>query len=335
MTTRIVTAPYALSFGHLIWWSINTGLYDPVLLLDKAQTCKIPPTVVDALTTTKDKNAWDRATALRERNHRIELKPGEYAFYTVRDIDTSNRLLIREVLDENNAQLSIKQLGLLSFSNTFRFDPEAPFFEHEEEARSVIDRMQADFTARIGKIDDNKVRNALLDWLDERHRVVVRRAGGVYYIPNSNNDKVRDEITKEIQSVDCWLKETGLGTFWAVEMYEGQTTVREDYVQLAIDEIDSQLKDVEGRLKSYAESKGMNDGSRMEASRSQVALLETVFKKVAALEESLGDKIGIVSVKAQLIMRKASSMHSRSLSAVEATRQAKGTYVISRKKRGT
>lgn len=321
---QTVTSPYRFGFGYLIWWSVNSGLYDPQMLWQNADACKVPQPVRNALTTTGDKNAWDRATALKERDYRIQTAPGITASYTVRDLDSCNRILVREVLDSANIQLHISQLGVLSFSNSFKFQPDPPFLAFEEEADKVLDRIKLDYFARVGKIDDNKARNAILDWLVSRHRVVVRKAGGIYYIPNSNDDALRGKITEEILSVDAWLKSCELGTLYAVELFDGPTVVREDYTAIAIAELDEQLADVDKKLKAYVASKGMNDGSRMEASRSQVAVMDAILGKIDALNGALGEQIGVAQAKADLIMRRAKAMHDRATVAVRSARAAKG-----------
>lgn len=332
LETVITTSPQqTFSYGHLIWWTVRQGIRDPKVIQQAAAQHKIPDVIREFLTGAKEKSAWEKATNLRTNN---TLDPIEdpvlktETIYTTRDVDSSTRILVREVMDASQKRLSAVQYGVLSFDNGFKWEPDSKYWREPADLRDEIDQvigqLETVYYYRVGKVDDAKLRNALLRWLEKRHRVSVRGNGGVYYLPNYASDKKRKEIISEILSIRDWLDTCALGTLTAIEIKESETTTLVDITEAAINEIASDLDAVEESLKKYQESQGMNAGSRMEASRSQVAKMETLLEKVQALEESLGEKVGVMRARTEIVLKRAEAMHRRSSAEVSAFRAAKG-----------
>lgn len=323
MRARTLSGPH-ISFGFLLWWTIAQGIYERDPLVQSAGS--LPKEIQDALTGAKERNAWERATYLK-----IGTLPAiEHGtckiHYTTRDIDdTYTRLLVREIVDNADVTLKIDQIAQLKFANGhFGVDFEAGYWDYKDEADHIIYRMRTDFNVRIGKIDDNKVRNALLGWMDKRHRITARGSGGVYYIPSTPQSPNWTLISSEINNVREWLFRNGLGTLTCVELVETQTTTRPDFLELALSEVSSTLDDIETKLGEYKEKTGMNDGSRMEAAKSQVNKAEALLAKIDALEEALGDKLGPVKTRVRIVQKKASNMHVNAKNAVDVYRIQRG-----------
>lgn len=312
-----------ISFGFLMWWTIAQGIYDRDPLVVSATS--LPKEIQDALTGAREKHAWQRATYLKIGSISPIEKDGCSIHYTTRDIEeSSTRLLVREVIDNQNVTISVTQVSKLIFNGTFDYQHELGYYDYPTEVDHIILRLQDNYNQRVGRIDDNKVRTALLEWMDKRHRVTVRGNGGVYYIPTTPSSPYWSQIAAEINHVRSWLSTNGLGTFTSIELVETKETTKPDFLEMALNEVTSALDTVEQKLKEYTASTGMNDGSRMEAAKSQKNKVADLEKKIEALEEALGDKLGPIKARAMIVGRKAETMHKRSNVAVNAYRAAKG-----------
>jgi hypothetical protein len=312
-----------ISFGFLMWWTIAQGIYDRDPLV--ASATALPQEIQDALTGAREKHAWERATYLKIGSIPSIEGNGCSVHYTTRDIEESNtRLLIREVVDNANVKLETTQVARLIFNGTFVFEYELGYYDHMAEVDHIILRLQDNYNQRVGRIDDNKVRNALLGWMDKRHRITVRGSGGVYYIPTTPSSPNWTTIASEINVVRNWLSINGLGTFTSIELVETKETTKPDFLEMAIAEVIDAMDTIDRKLKEYTDSTGMNDGSRMEASRSQVNKIQELQAKIEALEDALGDKLMPIKARAMVIGRKAENMHKRSSVLVTQYRAAKG-----------
>lgn len=317
MTTEVLTSPHdalLASYGHLVWWTVHQGIYDPQLLLGTGVA--LPEAIQELLTGAKGKSAWEKSTNLRTNTVESMIDPvtKEKTTYTTRDVDSTTRVLIREVLSPQDARLCTTQVGVLSYNDQvgFKFDTEPPYWLHKEEVDPVIDTLCGRYYERLGRIDDVKLRNALLNWLKVHFRVPVRGNGGIYFVPKRDKEEKNTQLRTEIFAIRDWLASSKLGTITAIEVMASETTTLDDIVDSAVGEINEEITEIADKLKAYRDNANMNAGSRAEAAKSQVTRMGDLMNKIEALEGSLGTRIGMMTANAQLIAHRAQQMYKMS-----------------------
>lgn len=304
-----------ISFGFLLWWTIAQAIYEREPLINSA--VNLPDEIKNALTGAKEKNAWERATSLKIGSLPAIEDREKSVHYTTRNVEDQNtRILVREVIDNSQITLETAQVAQLIFNGNFHYTYEPDYYTYQEEVDHILRRLKADYDNRVGKVDDNKVRTALLSWLDKRYRVTVRGSGGVYYLPTTPQSPSWPQISTEIIRVRDWLSQNSIGTLTAIELIESKQTTKPDFLETALNEVQEAMDLVEVKLREYTEKTGMNDGSRMEAAKSQNSKIEEITKKIDALEDALGDKLGPIKARAMLIGRRARNMHKAAQTAV-------------------
>lgn len=317
MKTEVLTSPYAdllKRYGHLIWWTVHQGIYETSNLVEAAKQVSLPEPISELLTGAKGKTAWEKATNLRTQAIVTKVDPitKQQTSYTTRDAEGGMRLLIKEDIDQQNVKLCAIQVGVLQYDGGFKFEPDSPYWPMQNEVDEVLYTMEKRYYERLDRVDDTKLRVALLNWLKTHFRVPVRGNGGIYFVPRRESDERNQDFNLEVMSIKRWLDNCSLGTITAIEVTATETTTIDDIVQSAVDEIREEITEVETKLQQYRDSAGMNAGSRAEAAKSQVKRVDTLIEKIQALEVSLGEKVGMTLATAQIIANRAKLMVSKS-----------------------
>lgn len=323
----ITTANADQPFGFLTWWTVEQGNRDIDDLREQADAAKVPAWIIDSLSGAKPETAWLRATQLGSKGVASASNGNSMARYLVRDAGDRIRILVREVIDENNVSVSIDQMGVLTMKGDgIDFEPDrqnSVYTKYEKEVSQVVSGMRDDLYDRIGKIDDNRIRSLILRWLSRRFRVCVRGTGGVYFIPVPRDPSDAQDLMNEIQSLRLWMSSSHLGTFSIVALQPGGATTIEDFQESAIEDLKSEIEEVNSNIARYASQANMNAGSQMFSANTQVERLDQIREKMETLTDALGSKVGTVQGMLEIARQRAQEMVNNSSSQVSAARNAK------------
>lgn len=323
----ISTANADQPFGFLTWWTVEQGNRDIDDLREQADAAKVPAWIVDSLSGAKPETAWLRATQLGSKGVASASGGNSMARYLVRDAGDRIRILVREIIDENNVSVSIEQMGVLTMrGDGIEFEPDthsASFAAHQREVEQVVSSMRNDLYERIGKIDDNRIRSLILRWLSRRFRVCVRGTGGVYFIPVPRDPADAHDLMNEIQSLRLWMSSSHLGTFSIVALQPGGATTIEDFQESAIEDLKGEIEEVNANIIRYANQANMNAGSQMFSASTQVERLDAIKEKMETLMGALGSKVGTVQGMLEIVRQKARDMEMTASSKVVAARDTK------------
>lgn len=321
------TANDSQPFGFLTWWTVEQGNRDIDDLREQADAAKVPSWIVDSLSGAKPETAWLRATQLGSKGVASASDGNSMARFLVRDAGDRIRILIREIVDENNVAVSLDQMGVLTMKGDgIEFEASAAnsvYTAHEKEVNAVITAMRDDLYDRIGKIDDNRIRSLILRWLSRRFRVCVRGTGGVYFIPVPRDPSDAQDLMSEIQSLRLWMSSSHLGTFSIVALQPGGATTIEDFQESAIEDLKGEIEEVQSNIARYASQANMNAGSQMFSANTQVERLDQIREKMETLTEALGSKVGTVQGMLDIVRQRAFDMVKTSSGQVTTAREAK------------
>lgn len=310
--TRRTSLPSGNSFGFLCWWTISQGQYKVSDLIEHAKESGIDTSVISALRGADLETAFAKATNLGVKGYpSIPDHPSQTARYLTRDVGDHQRAIVREVIDQDKKKVSTLQVAILSrFGPTINTTDRSLTLTLDHEVDKLVDSMQEDMDRRVGFIDDTRLRSLLLNWLTSVHRVAMRGTGGVYFIPGTNRQA-------EVLAMRKFINNSGVGKFSVVRLYSDDATTLDDFRQSAIEEVKNEMAEVNDKLNQYESSAGMNEGSRMYSSSTQVERMRELGKKVQALQDSLGETIGLVDAQYQVILRRAIKMQQDSTQNVQ------------------
>lgn len=102
-----------------------------------------------------------------------------------------------------------------------------------------------------------------------------------------------------------------------------EKTISVDIVESAITELNKEIDEINESLHNYQQSSGMNAGSRMYSAGTQREACKKLLDKVDVLQDNLGDKIGLVRSKLEIVLNRAASMADDSAKLVELERSTK------------
>lgn len=340
---RTLTGDKQLSCGYLLWWTIHQRVYNYQAVSTSALTNKVPGEIYDMLVGDEAVSAWHKATKID--NGIVSLEPDAdcKSRYVTKEVQEKVRLLVREKISKGNRVLSLHQLGVLTFDGGFKFDAYPDFETFKDEATAIIQSMSADYAARIGQLDDIRVRKVMLAWIDARHRVNVRKTGGVYYIP------LRAGMDDEITHVAQWLAVNDMGTLSSIAIFETPGTTIQSLIDAATEEITEEVESLTNKLANVvdnfkADIKAKEDGKiddvtlAMKAGsytytvgqyKSQLARLEA---KVTAVDGSLGKKLGQFAIRLAMLDNRADQIKLKAESASDDYQTAKATKPATPKK---
>jgi hypothetical protein len=318
----------SLTFGFLVWWTIQQGIYDRVALQNIGWG-RLPSAIQGLLTGADAKTAWLKATQLGAKGSPSATQDSAlHARFLTRDVGDNLRAVIREEIDERGKAVSTQQLALLGYDDQDQTIAatiqNVGSLKLSDELVTLIESMAAEMEQRTGSVDDTKIRSALLRWLELKHRVCVRGTGGVYYLPLT--PATLADIRAEVIAVRAWVQDAHLGTFSVVQLTKDGATSVDDFQQSAVQEILDEVQLVNEALDKYQASAGMNDGSRMYSAATQVEKIATLKAKATHLEEAMGEVLGKVQIQLDLAEKRAATMRTVAAQAVqiERTMRAKG-----------
>lgn len=297
-----------LPFAFLIWWTIHQNRYDVAELNEKAEDVNLPACIQKRLTGDKEKSAWLKSTQIGayglESN---STHSGLKVLYQTKDIKRGEwRAILAEFIDQHDKKVKVEQVALLGWENNYITADvsEVDGIDFDEVVELITD-MQENMDDRVGKIDDAKIRNAILNWLELKHRVCVRGTGGVYLLPV--HPRNMEQVKEEALAVRNWITETNAGTFSIVELTSGGATTIEDFRRTAIEEIENELNTIHETINTY--NPDISEGKLAYSVGTQVKKLQRLGEKIKAVNSSLGDVIDRVDAQYQVILSEAKQLH--------------------------
>lgn len=276
-------------FGFLTWWTIHQGVYEISTLRKVSQQAGLPLLIDKLIVGMDEKAAWLKSTQLgavgKEAPTTEEGLTGK--FFT-KELGEEMRAITYEVVDRNKKKVFARQVATLGRDGgNILADVEPWTLDDQGLVTNLMDliyTMQDGLDQRVGKMDDSRVRNLILDWLVAKHRVSVRGAGGVYFIPGINQD-----LQTEILAVRNWIIETGAGTFSTVSLRDDGATSMADFQQSAVEEIMAEIKEISTTLDKYENSETLQEGRLAYLTGNQLAKINTLEEKIRVLNDTLGD----------------------------------------------
>lgn len=303
------------SFGYLTFWTIHEDEFDPLAVAASASHNQIPMHLQDRLTGKNTMSAWKNATQLGAGGEPSALTPREpknaIARYLTRIIEDDIRVIIREVILPDDTRVSTVTMGVLTPSTTVMWELTDEGRDHpsREEFEHLITRMQRTMADLVGKLSSNKVRSIILSWLQANHRVCVRGTGGVYFLPKPESLVDQENLVDELVSIRNWVNDAPLSSmFSSVELFPGDLTSAEDYVESAIAEIRDEITDMSNRLRRWRDNSKMNAGSRNYSAGTMVEKAHRIREKIAVLKAALGEGVGVTEIMLEKVMDKATAM---------------------------
>lgn len=303
--------------GWLNWWTITSGEFDLQRVADSAQVNGVPQYIQDKLSGRDIESAWKTATQLG-----VAGKPVGSAGKMLRRLITRNavpgegniRAIVMEETDptwETEKWVTAKTACILELKGS-RFSVDwADWVDQDPYAsdiREVISEMKDKMYRIEGKVNDGRIRAALLAWLDIQHRVTVRGSGGVYFIPHAKSSEHLQMVEESMISIMAWLKDACSSLFSVVALHEDGVYSKENFIEDATSEIKDEVKEISGKIKIWKENDNMNAGSKHYSAGTQVLRIEELQEKVRALKESLGMEIGIVDEMVSIVKKQLESM---------------------------
>lgn len=296
--------------GFLTWWTIHQGVYDLRSVKNSAAILpRFPTSVYDMITGEKEKAAWLKATAINGNG--IASGTGDRdrtARYLTRNLRDEERLIIRELLDKNYKVMDVQNIAVLGRDGLYiTADIYKDGVIFQDEVVKLITEMQEDMDNRIGRIDDTRIRQSVLNWLDLSHRVAVRGSGGVYFVPVG---KGKEEITREeILAVRQWIGDTGIGTFSVIQLVNDGTTSIDDFRTMALEELLTEIQRVNDDLGVHEDNDESTPGRAMRTATLRLERIQSIGEKINTLEESLTGVLGTVQGAYQVTLNRAKKLY--------------------------
>lgn len=233
--------------GRLLWWTIGTGGGSP------------PPSFISGgaqalASSVRRKEAQAARSAARTFHPVCEIEE-KCVSYSLRDVGEGMMLLVREELDRQEGRIVSESVGTVeNRSDGLAFDPGAGYRYYANEVDGVVQRMRAAIVIDAQRtIGSTAASRAVAAWCRDRGGVLMRSAGGVYFMPES------DGLQQELVQVDAWLSAGG-GELWYVSILAGDRVAREWQNRMQ-DALESFADAASVRLSSYLTTPAMNRGS--------------------------------------------------------------------------
>lgn len=297
--------------GWLVWWTIRQGEYNLQSVSKEAFDKQIPLYIQDKLSGRNIESAFLGATQLGATGKSIgSANKMKRRLVTRNPIEEDNRtraLVIEETNPtwETEEWVTAKTAAILRLSWNILEVEWAEWVDDDpcsHEIKSTVDEMNRTMHKIEGKINDTRIRSALLNWLKNSHSVTVRGAGGVYYLPNHSRVS-KQRMKNELLSIMEWLK-TINSPFSVVAINESGVHSLDSFREDAIGEIRTELVDIQEKIKRWEANPNMNAGSMHYSAGTQIDRLDELTGKVTALKEALGEEIGVADEMATLIKGK-------------------------------
>lgn len=318
------------TIGWLTWWTLRKGEYNLRDVQESAAALDVDGYIQNRLDGRSRESAWKRATQLGATGRSLStMRTGAVArrLVTRNAIpgDSSVRCLVVEEtnptriafndVEEWVTAYTVAVLELrgqdfsVEWSNAATHDPSYT------EIDSIVSGMEDEMHRIEGRIDDGRIRAAVLGWLERQHRVTVRGAGGVYYLPCASTWLSKEEMEGKLLAIREWLN-TIDSPFSVVAMTKAGAHSMEDFVVDAVAEVKAELQVIDDKIRKWEANANMNDGSQNYSANTQLEKLEQLDEKVSALKEALGEEIGVVDEMTALVKARAQAMVKNSASRI-------------------
>lgn len=302
--------------GWLIWWTVHQGAYDEAGLKRAGQGAGIPSWMVDRIKGRSERSAWSVATQLGARGEPSASLPEEdgtmRAIYLARDVqfETPTRAVVREVTNQYEERVSSETVALVRLYGkaitTELVDVPADL---QPELEDLLGRMRKKMDRLLGKVGDAKARSLLLDYLERRYRICVRGSGGVYLVPRPSDPSSANAVEKELLALRDWVGGEPLNSLFSiVELTDAGATTVDVFVESAVEELKADINSVHARLQEWKSNDGMNAGSKMFSAGEMVKRCAIIGEKVTALEDALGEEVGVTRQMLETVAAKARRM---------------------------
>ena len=308
--------------GLLTWWTLAQGEYDLTDVRNSAVRAGVPATIQNRLNGRTRTSAWVAATQLGSSGHPVPSDPGhedeEWRLvtrdYPDSDPASKSRLLVLEQIrreaDTVREMAGAQAVARLQLEGG-RYTTHSIDWWVEgalrEEVERLIEQMHTRMLRIEGCIDDGRIRATVLAWLEQQHRICVRGTGGVYFIPTPTG-RVQG-LEQDVLAIRQWLA-TISSSFSVVALNRAGAHSIEDFVADAVEEIKTELLDIQERLNKWQENDKMNAGSRAFSAGSQVERMGALKVKIDVLKETLGEEIGVVDAMFGLLSKRTKQMRA-------------------------
>lgn len=318
------TTNIARPVGFLTWWTIHQGIYNVGDLRSFAQ--EFPQSIRDIVQGADPKAAWAKATSITGSG--IESYTGYHdrkARYLTRNLQGEERILIRETIDQNQKVVGVENIAVLKRDDVYI---DAEVYQNSnrvviDEVIKIITQMQTDMDSRIGNIDDTRIRQAILQWLNNSYRVSVRGSGGVYFVPTGTTRSPAEVVRKEILSVREWIGKNNIGSFSVIQLADDGTTSVSDFRQMAKEEILQELQDIADAVKELEKNEESTPGHALRSVNVLVEKQLHLAAKIKTLEESLTQVVGTVSGAYSVLNKKLVTLQNQRQNAVDTLAMSK------------
>lgn len=315
--------------GWIMWWTIHQSTtYSLEDLRNSARRHALPDWIVDKVAGRQPESAWTVATQLGARGQQSATHTGDpngsRSRYLTRDIEEDVRAIVRETVDGHNVKVGSKQIAVLTRGQRGKIDVDWAHdatAQERTEVQRLLAGMEDKVSQLVGNMDDARIRQIVLEWLNRNYRICLRGTGGVYFIPRPGADAQAQTLESEIAGMRGWITDSPVcGTFSYAQITDSAGTTVEDFVTAAIDDITEAVTEVNSKLDEYTSNSNMNAGSLMFSAAEMAKRLDGVRAKMNALQEALGEKVGVLDEMLRLVEKRAGTLVRESTQAVERDR---------------
>ena len=275
--------------GHLLWYTVGELTLDRDQLEKAFSQGGVDPSTIPTI---HPNHAFQRATADCELKH-LPNEDGTFTNFLVRSVrDTGQqviRMLVEEQVDAANQRLGYQPVARMLW-NADNPDQASVTVEPgvllSDRATEVLDGLQQAFDDAKRQYNGRAIRAMLTDMLAKGHPVSVRRAGGVFFVPNAHVAVVRQvrnlvEALRDVAQNDS----TAAYIVAVANNTEQRVMVRRE----ATHDLGKEVASVNERLMTW-----LSENKRVTALNAKNALAEVVRlqERVTEYERLVGDQLG-------------------------------------------
>jgi hypothetical protein len=319
--------------GWVMWWTLEQKSLLLPNVQQSAASTNIPGSVQSRIRGRSVKNAWRTATSLPAKGIRSDNIPnidgqGTSSKYYVRTANENCRLVVRETLNSKLEVVDIDTVASLYFvGGDLQYSLQNSAIHTKEinaEVIALLKGMRQKFDDAIGKVDDAKIRELVIDWLHSVHRVCVRGTGGVYFIPRPTDSQKCQQVEQEIVAMTKWISAQPIGgLFSVIEVNEGGATNLDALADSALDEIKAELESMGDDMRKWSNNPKMNAGSRLYSASTILEKVSKLREKYESLRSSLGDKLQVAESMIDMVRNSAMGLQTSSSTEIQESRQKK------------
>lgn len=279
------------------------------------------------------KNAWRLSTSLPSKgvhSKNIEGVDGDdtKSNYYCRTANDNCRLIVRETLNSELEVVDIDTVASLYYiSGVLEYSLQNSAIYNSSinaEVTSIITDMRQKFDDSVGKVDDAKIRELVIDWLYSVHRVCVRGTGGVYFIPRPADEQMSQKVEQEIISMTRWISSAPIsGMFSVIEVSASGATNIDALAESALDEIKVELESMGADMQKWVGNPKMNAGSRKYSAETVIGRIHQLQEKYHTLKSSLGDKLDVAESMIDIVRNRAMGLREESEFSILESRKKK------------